>query len=173
MKLVFEIARFVSINSSNTENIIEILGNLQPFLRKPIIKNKLLDFFKSDSEFQSNTINLILESLPNIDLKKYNDLIKTWLEILVDFDNMEINLLIKLYLEGLEKKPKVIKVLEPTIQKCIRNFTKGQIEKLRDCFSETLFILSFDKNKILSNLSEESLHWLVINSEAIKKETDR
>lgn len=163
----------MSASSSDTENIIEILGNLQPFLRKPIIKNKLTDFFKSDSEFQSNTIKLILESLPNVDLKKYNDLIKTWLEILVDFDNKQINLLIKLYLEGLEKKLEIIRVLEPSIHNCIRNFTKEQIEKLRDCFSETLFMLSFDKNKILSNLSKESLHWLLINSEAIKKEIER
>ena len=163
----------MSASSSDTENIIEILGNLQPFLRKPIIKNKLIDFFKSDSEFQSNTIKLILESLPNIDLKKYNDLIKTWLEILVDFDNKQINLLIKLYLEGLEKKSEIIGVLEPSIHNCIRNFTEEQIEKLRDCFSETLFMLSFDKNKILSNLNKESLNWLMINSEAIKKEVDR
>ncbi|HEX2406042.1 MAG TPA: hypothetical protein VHJ38_02445 [Nitrososphaeraceae archaeon] len=72
----------MSANSSDTKNIIEILDNLQPFLRKPIIKNKLIDFFKSKSEFQSNTIKLILESLSNVELKKYNDLIKTWLEIL-------------------------------------------------------------------------------------------
>ena len=162
----------MSASSSDTENIIEILGNLQPFLRKPIIKNKLIDFFKSDMEFQVTTIKLILESLPNVDLKKYNDLMKTWLEILVDFDNREINLLIKLYLEGLEKKPEVIRVLEPTILNCIRNFTKDQIEKLRNCFSETLFMLSFDKNKILSNLSEESLHWLAIKSEVIKGDID-
>jgi hypothetical protein len=163
----------VSASSSDTENIIEILGNLQPFLRKPIIKNKLIDFFKSDSEFQANTIKLILESLPNIDLKKYNDLIKTWLEILVDFDNKQINLLIKLYLEGLEKNSEIFRVLEPSIHNCIRNFTEEQIGKLRDCFSETLFMLSFDKNKILSNLNKESLNWLMINSEAIKKEIDR
>jgi hypothetical protein len=163
----------VSASSSDTENIIQILGNLQPFLRKPIIKNKLIDFFKSDSEFQSNIIKLILESLPNIDLIKYNDLIKTWLEILVDFDNKQINLLIKLYLEGLEKKSEIIRVLEPSIHNCIGNFTEEQIEKLRDCFSETLFMLSFDKNKILSNLNKESLNWLMINSEAIREEIDR
>ena len=113
---------------------------------------------------------LILESLPNVDLKKYNDLIKTWLEILADFDNKEVNLLIKLYLEGLEKKPEVIRILEPSIHNCLRNFTKDQIERLRDCFSETLFLVPFyKKNLILENLSEESLNWLVINNEAIKK----
>ncbi len=150
----------MSVNTGNTENIIEILGNLQPFLRKPIIKNKLIDFFKSDIEFQENTIKVILESLPNVDLKKYTELIKTWLEILVEFDNYEINNLIILYLEGLEKDPKVIKILEPIIHKCLTSFTKEQIEKLRDCFSETLFMLSFDKNKIFSNLNTESLHWI-------------
>jgi hypothetical protein len=160
----------VSINSNNTENIIEILGNLQPFLRKPIIKNKLIDFFKSDKEFQTDTINSILQSLPNVNLEKYNDLIKTWLEILVDFDNVEINILIKLYLEGLEKKPEIIKVLEPSIHNCLKNFNVEQIKKLRDCFSETLFMLFFNKNKILSNLSKESLHWLNINIQDIKSE---
>ena len=68
--LVDEIDSFVSANVSDTENIIEILGNLQPFLQKPIIKNKLLDFFKSDKDFQSNTIRLILDSLPKVDLEK-------------------------------------------------------------------------------------------------------
>jgi hypothetical protein len=58
----------VSANSNDTKNIIEILDYLQPFLRKPIIKNKLIDFFKSDNEFQSETNNLILESLQNINL---------------------------------------------------------------------------------------------------------
>ena len=96
----------MSVTSGNIEDIIEILGNLQPFLRKPIIKNKLIDFFKSDNEFQSDTINLILVSLHNVKLQKYNDLIRTWLEILSEFDTKQINLLIKLYLEGLEKNPK-------------------------------------------------------------------
>jgi hypothetical protein len=160
----------VSATSNDTENIIEILGNLQPFLRKPIIKNKLIDFFKNDKEFQTDTINLILESLPNVNLEKYNDLIKSWLEILVDFENVEINLLIILYLEGLEKKPEVIRILEPSIHNCLKNFNQDQIKKLRDCFSETLFMLSFDKDKIFSNLSKESLHWLDINSQAIKSE---
>ncbi|MGZ5546554.1 MAG: hypothetical protein ACXWFZ_01210, partial [Nitrososphaeraceae archaeon] len=77
----------MSVSISNTEDIIEILGNLQPFLRKPIIKNKLIDFFKSDSEFQVETIELILDSLRNINIQKYQDLISSWLEVLVYFEN--------------------------------------------------------------------------------------
>ena len=151
----------VSSSSDTTEDIIEILGNLQPFLRKPIIKNKLIDFFKSDNEFQSDTINLILESLQNVNLQKYNDLIRTWLEILLEFDTKQINFLIKLYLEGLAKNLELIKKIEPTIISCIKNFDKDQTDKLKICFSETLFLVSFDKNIILNNLGEESSNWLL------------
>jgi hypothetical protein len=150
------------VNSPDiTEDIIEILGNLQPFLRKPIIKNKLIDFFKSDNEFQSDTINLILESLQNINLQKYNDLIRTWLEILSEFDNIQINFLIKLYLDGLAKNPELIEKIEPAIMNCMKNFNKNQTDKLKNCFSETLFLLSFGRKIILKNLSEESSNWLL------------
>ena len=76
----------MTANIDTTEDIIQILANLQPYLRKPIIKNKLDNFFKQDDEFQIETINLILKSLPNIDLEKYGEIITTWLEILADFD---------------------------------------------------------------------------------------
>ena len=74
--------------------------------------------------------------------------------IVEDFDNREINLLIELYLDGLEKKPEVIKVLEPYIHNCTRNFNNIEIEKLRNCFSETLFLVPFDKNIILERERE-------------------
>ena len=77
--------------------------------------------------------------------------------------------MIRLYLEGLEKKTEIIKVLEPIIHNYIRNFNKEKKEKLLNCFSESLFMLSFDKNKILSSLSKESLHCLRINTNDIKK----
>ena len=154
----------MSISSDTTEDIIQILGNLQPFLRKPIIKNKLIDFFKRDNEFQIDTINLILESLQNINLEEYYDLITTWLEIFVQFDNSQINFLIKLYLERLAKNPKLIRILEPIIMNCIRIFNSVEIEKLRNCFSETLFLIPFDKkNIILENLGKGSLNWLLKN----------
>ena len=85
----------MSVTSGNIEDIIEILGNLQPFLRKPIIKNKLIDFFKSESSFQLETIELILDSLENIDIQKYQDLISSWLQVLVYFENTKINQIIK------------------------------------------------------------------------------
>jgi hypothetical protein len=159
--LPYKLKGFVSASLGNTEDIIQILGNLQPFLRKPIIKNKLIDFFKSDNEFQSDTINLILGSLQNINVQEYSDLITTWLEVLAEFDTTKINFLIQLYLVDLAKHPGLIKQIEPIIINCIENFSEVKRERLRDCFLETLFLLSIDKNIILNNLSKDTLNWLL------------
>jgi hypothetical protein len=150
----------VSVTTGNIEDIIEILGNLQPFLRKPIIKNKLIDFFKSESEFQLETIELILNSLENIDIQKYQDLISSWLQVLVYFENTKINQITKLFLDGLLKRKELINPLQPVLLYCINKMSTDQKDKLRYCFLETLFMIPNYKNIIPSNLSEEILKFL-------------
>jgi hypothetical protein len=150
----------VSVTSGNIEDIIEILGNLQPFLRKPIIKNKLIDFFKSESSFQLETIELILDSLENIDIQKYQDLISSWLQVLVYFENTKINQIIKLFLSGLLKRKELINPLQPVLFYCINKMSTDQKDTLRYCFLETLFMIPNYKNIIPSNLSEETLKFL-------------
>lgn len=150
----------MSVTSGNIEDIIEILGNLQPFLRKPIIKNKLIDFFKSESEFQLETIELILNSLENIDIQKYQDLISSWLQVLVYFENTKIIQIIKLFLVELIKRKELINPLQPVLFYCINNMSSDQKNKLRYCFLETLFMIPNYKNIIPSNLSEETLKFL-------------
>ena len=151
----------MSISTENTEDIIEILGNLQSFLRKPIIKNKLIDFFKKDSEFQLETINLILDSLENINIQKYRDLISSWLEVLVYFETTKINQIIRLYLVGLLKRKELINPLEPVMFSCINKMNNQQKEKLRYCFLETLFMIPNNKNILHSNLSTDTLNFLL------------
>jgi hypothetical protein len=150
----------VSVTSGNIEDIIKILGNLQPFLSKPIIKNKLIDFFKSESEFQLETIELILNCLENIDIQKYQDLIYSWLQVLVYFENTKINQLIKLFLVGLIKRKDLINPLQPVLFNCINKMSIDQKDKMRYCFLETLFMIPNYKNIIPSNLSEETLKFL-------------
>ena len=150
----------MSVTSGNIEDIIKILGNLQPFLSKPIIKNKLIDFFKSESEFQLETIELILNSLENINIQKYQDLISSWLQVLVYFENTKINQIIKLFLVGLIKRKDLINPLQPVLVNCINKMSIDQKDKLRYCFLETLFMIPNYKNIIPSNLSEETLKFL-------------
>jgi hypothetical protein len=151
----------VSVTTGNIEDIIEILGNLQPFLRKPIIKNKLIDFFKSESEFQLETIELILNSLEKINIQKYQDLIYSWLQVLVYFENTKINQIIKHFLSGLLKRKELINPLQPVLLYCINKMSTDQKDKLRYCFLETLFMIPNYKNIIPSNLSEETLKFLI------------
>lgn len=151
----------MSISTENTEDIIEILGNLQSFLRKPIIKNKLIDFFKKDSEFQLETINLILDSLENLNIEKYRDLISSWLEVLVYFETTKINQIMRLYLEGLLKRKELINPLEPVMFSCINKLNNEQKEKLRYCFLETLFMIPNKNNILNSTLSEETLAFIL------------
>ena len=145
----------MSVTSGNIEDIIEILSNLQPFLRKPIIKNKLIDFFKSESEFQLETIELILNSLENIDIQKYQDLISSWLQVLVFFENTKINQITKLFLDGLLKRQELINPLQVVLLYCINKMSNDQKDRLRYCFLETLFMMPNYKNIIFSSLSEE------------------
>lgn len=151
----------MSINTENTEDIIEILGNLQSFLRKPIITNKLIDFFQKDLEFQLETINLILDSLENINVGKYQDLIFSWLEVLVSFENTKINQIIWLYLIGLQKRKKLINPLEPILFYCINQMSNEQKEKLMYCFLESLFMIPNNKNILYSNLRAETLNFIL------------
>ena len=150
----------MSVTSGNIEDIIEILSNLQPFLSKPIIKNKLIDFFKNEYEFQLETIELILNSLENINIQKYQDLISSWLQVLVNFENTKINQIVKLFLDGLIKRKELIDPLQPVLFYCINKMSTDQIDKLRYCFLETLFMIPNYKNIISSNLSEETLKFL-------------
>ena len=150
----------MSVTSGNIEDIIEILSNLQPFLSKPIIKNKLIDFFKNEYEFQLETIELILNSLENINIQKYQDLISSWLQVLVYFENTKINQMIKFFLSGLLKRKELINPLQPVLFYCINKMSTDQKDKLRYCFLETLFMIPNYKNIISSNLSEETLKFL-------------
>lgn len=151
----------MSISTENTEDIIEILGNLQSFLTKPIIKNKLIDFFKKDSEFQLETINLILDSMENINIQKYQDLISSWLEVLAYFETTKINQIIRLYLTGLLKKKELINPLEPVLFYCINKMNNEQKEKLRCCFLETLLTIPNNKSILHSDLRAETLNFIL------------
>ena len=151
----------MSISTENTEDIIEILGNLQSFLTKPIIKNKLIDFFKKDSEFQLETINLILDSMENINIQKYQDLISSWLEVLAYFETTKINQIIRLYLTGLLKRKELIKPLEPVLFYCINKMNNEQKEILRCCFLETLLTIPNNKNILHSDLRAETLNFIL------------
>ena len=63
-------------------NIIIILANLPDFLRKPILKKRMMEFFPMSDPEKSEIINNALEAGPTIPFPNFSKLFKTWLEVL-------------------------------------------------------------------------------------------
>ena len=63
-------------------NIIIVLANLPDFLRKPILKKRMMEFFSMSEPEKSEIINNALEAGPTIPFPNFSKLFKTWLEVL-------------------------------------------------------------------------------------------
>jgi len=63
-------------------NIIIILASLPDFLRKPILKKRMTEFFSMSEPEKSEIINNALDAGPTIPFPNFSKLFKTWLEVL-------------------------------------------------------------------------------------------
>ena len=63
-------------------NIIIVLANLPDFLRKPILKKRMTEFFSMSDSEKSEIINNALEAGPTVPFPNFSKLFKTWLEVL-------------------------------------------------------------------------------------------
>ena len=63
-------------------NIIINLASLPDFLRKPILKKRITEFFSMSDFEKSEIINNALEAGPTIPFPNFSKLFKTWLEVL-------------------------------------------------------------------------------------------
>jgi len=63
-------------------NIIINLASLPDFLRKPILKKRMTEFFSMSEPEKSEIINNALDAGPTIPFPNFSKLFKTWLEVL-------------------------------------------------------------------------------------------
>ena len=63
-------------------NIIINLANLPDFLRNPILKKRMIEFFSLPESEKTEVINNALEAGPTIPFPNFAKLFKTWLKIL-------------------------------------------------------------------------------------------
>nr|AIF02356.1 hypothetical protein [uncultured marine thaumarchaeote KM3_156_B03] len=63
-------------------NIIINLASLPDFLRKPILKKRMVEFFSMSESEKSEIINNALDAGPTIPFPNFSKLFKTWLEVL-------------------------------------------------------------------------------------------
>ncbi len=78
-------------------NIIYILAGLPEFLRKPMMRNRLNEFFTLQEEDKVEMIRNVVDALPSMEMGTVARLFKTWLELLHEFGNDRRNSIFSIY----------------------------------------------------------------------------
>ena len=68
-------------------NIIVNLASLPDFLRTPIMKKRMTEFFNKNAEDKAEIIINALDAGPTIPFPNFSKLLKTWLEVLAEINN--------------------------------------------------------------------------------------
>jgi len=126
-------------------NIIVNLASLPDFLRKPILKKKLLEFYSMEQSERDEVINNALEAGPTVPFPNFSKLFKTWLEVLTTFTEEQRRLLFSSYVEKISKSP----------QKLINFNLDGILEIFLSLKEEEKSILSKTVNQIIMSQNEE------------------
>jgi len=125
-------------------NIIVILANLPDFLRTPILKKRILEFFSMTESDRREIINNALEAGPTIPFPNFSKLFKTWLEILTTVTEEQRGLMFSKYIDEIGSAP----------QKLINFNMDGIFEIFLSLDSSKKEILTNSINRIISNLDE-------------------
>jgi len=126
-------------------NIIVNLASLPDFLRKPILKKKLLEFYSMKQSERDEVINNALEAGPTVPFPNFSKLFKTWLEVLTVFTEEQRSLLFSSYVENISKSP----------QKLINFNLDGILEIFLSLKEEEKSILSKTVNQSIMSQNEE------------------
>lgn len=127
-------------------NIIVNLASLPDFLRKPILKKRMMEFFSMDQAEKEEVINNALEAGPTIPFPNFSKLLKTWLEVLTTFSEEQRTLLFSSYVQQVSKNP----------QKLINFNLDGILEIYYSLKEGEKQVLSKSINQIILNLDAES-----------------
>ncbi|MFQ5940224.1 MAG: hypothetical protein ACE5KA_00790 [Nitrososphaerales archaeon] len=80
-------------------NILQILAGLPEFLRKSMLKSRLTDFFTLPEVEKMETIANALNAAPAIDFGILENLVKTWMEVLCEFDEDKRRIMFGTYMD--------------------------------------------------------------------------
>jgi hypothetical protein len=86
-------------------NIIVNLAGLPEFLRKPILKKRLTEFFSMNQEDKKEIIVNALQAGPTIQFDKFSTLFKTWLEILCSLSEEQRTIMFSNYINEITNHP--------------------------------------------------------------------
>ena len=138
-------------------NIIQILADLPDFLRKPMLQNRLKEFYEMNDDEKCETISMVLAAVPTIDPNKFSVLFSTWLEVLSEFDAEKRGVMFKMYYKQILANPRsIVKLDFKLLTTTFLLLDQRQRELLTDSLHEVLLGLP-NRNEILKVIPEYSL----------------
>ena len=143
--------------SNAARNIIQILADLPDFLRKPMLQNRLKEFYEMNDDEKRETISMALTAVPLIDPNKLSVLFRTWLEVLSEFDTEKRAVMFKTYCQQILANPhSIVKLDFESLTTAFLLLDQRQRERLTDSLHEVLLGLP-NRNEILKMIPEHSL----------------
>lgn len=133
-------------------NIIVNLASLPDFLRKPILKKRLNEFFSLSDEERIEIINNALQAGPTIPFPNFSKLFKTWLESLATMSEEQRYILFSAYVSEILKSP----------QKLIAFNLDGILEIFLSLKPEEKAIISKTIQNIFSRLESQKRDKMLI-----------
>jgi hypothetical protein len=133
-------------------NIIVNLASLPDFLRTPILKKRMVEFFSKDELDKKEIINNALEAGPTIPFLNFSKLFKSWLKIIVNLSEE--------HREGMFSAYITQSLLEP--EKLISFNLDGILEIFLELEENEKETISNTIKKIIGNLNDEGRKKILI-----------
>ena len=133
-------------------NIIVNLANLPDFLRTPILKKRMIEFFSLAETERDEVINNALEAGPTIPFPNFSKLFRTWLKILATLTEEQREGLFRAYIMEVSRSP----------QKLITFNLDGILEIFLTLDDHEKEIISNTVKKIVNNLDEDRKRKILI-----------
>jgi hypothetical protein len=139
----------MTVDSGAAGNMVQILADLPDFLREQIIRKRLQEFVIFEESDKRETISMALNAASSINEHKLTVLVRTWMDVLSEFDPSTIVLMLRLYCEEISRDQTTIKKLN--MDCLIRAFTaleEVKKQKFIDCLKESMFSIP-SRHKII------------------------
>jgi hypothetical protein len=133
-------------------NIIIILASLPDFLRKPILKKRMTEFFSMSEPDKSEIINNALDAGPTIPFPNFSKLFKTWLEVLCTISEENRHDMFSNYIKHIVNSP----------QKIISFNLDGILEIFLSLEQTNQEIISASVQNVVKDLDDDSKRKLLL-----------
>ena len=133
-------------------NIIINLASLPDFLRKPILKKRMVEFFSMSESEKSEIINNALDAGPTIPFPNFSKLFKTWLEVLCTISEENRHDMFSNYVKHIVNSP----------QKIISFNLDGILEIFLSLEQTNQEIISASVQNVVKDLDDDSKRKLLL-----------